>query len=446
MKHILEHFASLKADESWTYADLTPKDTTYLTHSYHRYPAKFIPQLVRRIIKEYSNEGELIYDPFVGCGTTLLEALLIQRRALGVDINPVAYLITKAKTTCIEPQLLKIHVSKFFAKLNSEKNKTHDKVIERVKESPNYDRVISWFDDDTTRDLSLILSLTEDVQEKAVQDFLKCGFSHILKNCSRWNMDSLKPVRDKDKNIPKAIPTFKRHIKHMTRKNRVYSQILPKKARRNISEFVEILCEDCRNISCKDGYVSLIVTSPPYVTSYEYADLHQLTLLWLNPETGITDNRKNYIGTKQPKNVGVKEIHSEIANEIVRKLKNEGSKVDGNKNHYLNGCAQAVSTYFAEMQQAFEQFIRVLKPGGIACIVVGNTTLGGVNILNAEVLSEISINVGFNLLKAIKRRIPSNKKWLPSVRDVETGQFASENSRNKKLVYPHEYIVILQKP
>ena len=123
MKRVLDYFASLRVDESWTFADLSPKDTTYLTHSYHRYPAKFIPQLVRRIIKEYSNEEELICDPFVGCGTTLLEALLIQRRALGVDINPVAYLITKAKTTCIEPQLLKMHVSEFFAKLNPEKNK-----------------------------------------------------------------------------------------------------------------------------------------------------------------------------------------------------------------------------------------------------------------------------------------------------------------------------------
>ena len=446
MKHILDYFASLKADESWTYADLTPKDTIYLTHSYHRYPAKFIPQFARRIIKEYSNEEELICDPFVGCGTTLLEALLIQRRALGVDINPVAYLITKAKTTCIEPQLLKMYVSKFFAKLDHEKNKTHNEVIERVKESLNYDRIRFWFNDDTIRDLSFILSLTEDVQEKAVQDFLKCGFSHILKNCSRWNMDSVKPARDKDKNMPKVIPTFKRHIRHMTRKNRAYCQILPKRVKRNISEYVEILCEDCRNIRCKDEYVSFIVTSPPYVTSYEYADLHQLTFLWLNPDTDITDNRKNYIGTKQPKDISVKEIHSEIANEIVRKLKNEASKVDGNKNHYLNGCAQAVSTYFAEMQQAFEQFIRVLKPCGIACIVIGNTTLGGVNILNAEVLSEISINVGFKLLKAIKRRIPSNKKWLPSIRNPETGQFASENSTNKKLVYLHEYIVILEKP
>ena len=99
----------MQADEFWTYADLTPKDTTYFTHSYHRYPAKFIPQLVRRIIKEYSNQEELICDPFVGCGTTLLEALLIQRRALGVDINPVAYLITKAK--CMHAKSIQLEKS-----------------------------------------------------------------------------------------------------------------------------------------------------------------------------------------------------------------------------------------------------------------------------------------------------------------------------------------------
>ncbi|MDH5266193.1 MAG: site-specific DNA-methyltransferase [Candidatus Bathyarchaeota archaeon] len=446
MKHILKYFASLKTDESWTYRDLTPKDTAYLTHSYHRYPAKFIPQLVRRIIKEYSNEEELICDPFVGCGTTLLEALLIQRRALGVDINPVAYLITKAKTTYIKPQLLEMHVSKLFAKLNPQKNKTDNKVMERIRESPNYDRVRFWFGDDTIRNLSLILSLIEDMQEKAVQDFLKCGFSHILKNCSCWNMDSIKPARDKDKNIPRAIPTFKRRIIHMTRKNKEYYEILPKKVKARLSDYLDVFCEDCRHIPCEDEYVSIIATSPPYVTSYEYADLHQLTLLWINPETDMTENRKDHIGTTQPKDVSVKEIHSEIGNEIVRRLKNEGSKVNGNKNHYLNGCADAVFTYFAEMQQAFEQFTRVLKPGGIASIVIGNTTLGDVNILNAEVLSEISINVGFKLLKVIKRQIPSNKKWLPSIRNQETGQFASTNCASNKLVYPHEYIIILEKP
>jgi len=106
MKQILNYFESLKADESWTYSELTPKYTTYLTHSYHRYPAKFIPQLVSRIIEENSKKHELVCDPFVGCGTTLLEGLLIRRHTLGLDINPIAYLISKTKTTPIQPEKL----------------------------------------------------------------------------------------------------------------------------------------------------------------------------------------------------------------------------------------------------------------------------------------------------------------------------------------------------
>ena len=150
MKHILEYFASLKADESWTYADLTPKDTTYLTHSYHRYPAKFIPQLVRRIINEYSNEEELVCDPFVGCGTTLLEGLLVQRYTIGLDVNPVAYLISKTKTTPIQPERLQKALKNFFTKLNIQKNNSNDCITAQIERTPSYGKIKFWFHQETT--------------------------------------------------------------------------------------------------------------------------------------------------------------------------------------------------------------------------------------------------------------------------------------------------------
>ncbi|MHA1721794.1 MAG: hypothetical protein ACTSXW_01830, partial [Candidatus Baldrarchaeia archaeon] len=78
-------------------------------------------------------------------------------------------------------------------------------------------------------------------------------------------------------------------------------------------------------------------------------------------------------------------------------------------------------------------------------IIIGNTTLGGIQIHNAEALTEIAINTGFKLKKVIKRRIPSGRKWLPTMRDPQTGQFTSNKKRNKKPAYPHEYIVFLKK-
>ena len=97
-------FDKVKIDSSWSFSDKTRKDTAYITHGYHRYPAKFIPQIVSRLIQKYTKEGGLLVDPFGGCGTTLVEPKIMGRPSIAVDINPVAVLITKAKITSIDPE------------------------------------------------------------------------------------------------------------------------------------------------------------------------------------------------------------------------------------------------------------------------------------------------------------------------------------------------------
>src|SRR3989338_351651 len=84
-------FKQLAEDTSWVFGNLTQKDTSYATHGFHKYPAKFIPQLAKRCIEENTKINEIVCDPFMGCGTTLIESLVSGRKAVGVDINPVAY-------------------------------------------------------------------------------------------------------------------------------------------------------------------------------------------------------------------------------------------------------------------------------------------------------------------------------------------------------------------
>ena len=69
-----EIFQQLAEDPSWVFEDLTQKDTSYATHGFHKYPAKFIPQLANRCIKENTDLNEVVCDPFMGCGTTLIES------------------------------------------------------------------------------------------------------------------------------------------------------------------------------------------------------------------------------------------------------------------------------------------------------------------------------------------------------------------------------------
>lgn len=182
--------------------------------------------------------------------------------------------------------------------------------------------------------------------------------------------------------------------------------------------------------------MSLIVTSPPYVTSYDYADIHQLTMLWLFPEVRVSEFRKEFIGTRQHKHASAKKIYSKIADQIVEELNENGIKP---------GYVKAVLNYFLDLQEAITEFHRLLKPVGKAAFVIGNTRYGRVDILNGEVLTEIALNLGFRSLNIVKRRIPYGAKFLPSARDPKTGCFASNNSQQKKMVYPHEYIVTLLK-
>ena len=63
-------------------------DQSYLTHGLHKYPAKFFPELPRWLIKRYSKENDTILDPFSGSGTTSVEAVLLKRNSVGIDVDP----------------------------------------------------------------------------------------------------------------------------------------------------------------------------------------------------------------------------------------------------------------------------------------------------------------------------------------------------------------------
>src|SRR5712692_9928336 len=82
---------------NWSFAELKRVETLWGPHGYHRYPAKFIPQLVHRIIESYSAPGELVGDPFLGSATAGIEALRLGRRFWGSDISQIALVISRAK-------------------------------------------------------------------------------------------------------------------------------------------------------------------------------------------------------------------------------------------------------------------------------------------------------------------------------------------------------------
>ncbi len=421
-KQITTLFAKTKIDHSWSFSEKTRKDTAYITHGYHRYPAKFIPQIVSRLAEKYTREDDLVVDPFGGCGTTLVESKVMGRPSIAVDINPVAVLITKAKITPIDPS----KIEKEFTTLQKRLGTYNENI--KVK-APEHERIDYWFRPEEKRKLAFIFTEISEIEDRDSRDFFFCGFSNILKNCSIWLQKSNKPTRDFEKEPSEPIKTFLKQIKMMLRGNIQLFELLSEKGYLKVSS--KVVCADARTVPAKDNSVSLIVTSPPYVTSYEYADLHQLTALWLEYTKDLSDFRKRFIGTSSYSKKDL-ELNSSIAENIRKELMGKDKKT-----------AEEVSTYFSEMNQVFIEMKRVLRKGGKACIVIGNTGLKGTEILNAEVFIEQLQNLGLKIADIIKREIPS--KNLPSVRDEKTGKFARITDKNKIFAYPTEYILIMEK-
>ena len=408
-------FADIRIELSWSFAGATIKDTAYITHGFYTYPAKFIPQLARRLIVEHSREGELVIDPFMGSGTTLVEAMVQNRRGLGVDVNEIAALVSKVKTTPLDQARLQRAGERVLARLE-----------DKAQNEALPERIDYWFAPDTKRKLLLLRTEILRVRDRDIKDFLLVAFAQILKSCSIWMQKSVKPTRHFDKPAVDPWQRFSLQWRRMLQRHEAFLLCLRGKELGG----AEAKNADCRRLPCKDGEAALVVTSPPYVTSYEYADLHQLPALWLGHLEELAPFRQKFIGSQGRARTHDLELESARAERIVERL-GRGKK------------AESVRHYFADMLESFAEMQRVLRPGGKAAIVIGNTSLQGVEILNAEVFEEQLHALGFATADIIKREIPS--KMLPSVRDEKNGRFVSNGHAQKQLAYPTEYILVMEK-
>ena len=430
-EEIINLFNTKKVDEDWSFVEYKPSDTGKWTHNYHRYPAKFIPQLVEKLIDEYIPYKDAhINDPFMGCGTTVVTAISRGFKASGTDINKIAYLITRVKSTPIEPEYLNKKIEQLMSRLkvlNGTQITLFNDKIEPLIPQKHIDRINYWFTEENKNKLGKILRVIYDENDEVIKNFFLVAFSHILKNCSIWLQGSTKPTRDLEKKSVKPYDALRRHLMKMRSGNEAFYKVVPDRIRKNINQYLNIEIGDARKQPVSDETVDLVVTSSPYVTSYEYADLHQLSTIWLDLADDLTDYKKGFIGTSYKKYEN-KRLKSSISADIVDKMSKKSKKM-----------AKEIEAFFIDMEEVFDESFRILKHGGRCCYVIGDTKLKGIDILNAEVFAESLQYSGFKFDRLIKREIPS--KILPQKRDEKTGRFANNHEANSE-AYPIEYIVI----
>lgn len=418
----IRDFDNIPVDSDWAFDQ--ERSVSKWTHGYHRYPAKFLPNVVEKLIELYQPQQDgVIADLFAGCGTTLIEAKAHGYASIGTDINPIAILITRVKTTPINPDML----------LNAYKGvveKFDDYTSEAFVDLRKHERIDYWFTKENKYKIAFLYQCTNEIENVEIKEFFLVAISHILKNCSRWLQSSTKPQVDPNKEVIDPFEAFKQHCQQMMNGNRQFYLRIQENHFENVA--CEIIEGDARRTGIPAESVDTIITSPPYVTSYEYADIHQLTGYWMELFGDLATFRQKFIGTSYSEKTSLEVTGSKLANDIIQSL-NEKSK----------RMARNVAAYFNDMQQVAEEMAQILKPGGKACVVIGNTTLRNVTIKSSEVFYEFLCNAGLTEKAIIKRNIPN--KLMPTLRDKTSGRFTTLDNKDCKKVYPNEYIIIVQK-
>ena len=343
----------------WDFKDFK---TQYMTHTFHSYPARFIPQIPLTFIKLFTEEEDTVLDPFCGCGTTVVESFYNNRHSIGNDFNPLATLISKVKTTKVEKQKLMYLLSMLPESLDTSRI-DKDKIQKRLENLPKRN-ISELFDYHTVSELKAIKLLLEEIKEKDV-DLYDIGC--LALSSTIWAY----------------VETGTRDDIYNSFSRRLYSITTELDKMNNLIKYnpnVTIINGDSRNLDAvKSKSVDLIVTSPPYVNALDYYRTHMYNMFWLDIDIGIF--KKHEIGS-----------HS----------------------HFVANRFRLLSEYLGDMLRSMIEMNRVLKKGKICAIVIGNSSLEYELIESHKFFEDMAKFIGFLPLRNYPRNIDKTKKYTNS--------------------------------
>ena len=304
-----EEISFAVSSQDWEFAN---EDTQYASHNIHRYSGKFIPQIARSAIQLLTEPQEIVFDPYLGSGTTALEAILLNRKCIGVDINPLAILISKVKTTVLPVDELEEFRGRLIESVNifddgqlsfSYYDHLYKGSLSSPEDSERYADLWNkkWYQDHVLRQLIMIYDVIEGIPEEELRDIAKVAFSDILRKSS--NASSKYPNVMYDKNHPEKKLPLKSFIASFTD---VINNLIDLSRRVGDTHYkCQIMLDNNTSLSLDDESVDAIVTHPPYIAAVPYAEYGSLSLEWLGYSSKELDSKLTG-GKRHSKDVAVR--------------------------------------------------------------------------------------------------------------------------------------------
>jgi site-specific DNA-methyltransferase (cytosine-N4-specific) len=384
-------------------------DTQYSTHALHTYVAAMVPQLAEHLVTTYVPKGQTVFDPFCGGGAVMAEAVRHSRRAIGSDINPLAALIAKVKSTYVKRQAIE--------KACMYVGKHAERGIDGSMKFPDNYNIEYWFHPYTISELSSIALVLkrceqESLFSKDVIDVLKLVFSATVRDVMLTYRNEVRLRRLEPSDLRKFKPNA--FICFAQRSKLAASRIgsLPKEA------FAQIYVHDVRSLPHPDKSFHSIICSPPYGderNGVSYLQFSKYMLYWLGfTRDTVIDARNRTIGSLSSQKEVPSETYMTVSKEIIS-----------------NGADNGGLAFYAGYYSALKEMVRVIREYVI--IVIGNRVLKQVVIENGRITAELMDSLGWNLAERYERTLPS--KRLPKLRRELSHGFGGAIDKEDVLVF-----------
>jgi len=334
-------------------------------HTIHPYPAKFIPQIPRRLIELFHPAGDaVLLDPFCGSGTTLVEAIDAGIDAWGIDSNPLACLISRVKTTPIQGDLIAAGRDIIL--------RARDMTLSGEVRVPAIPRLDHWFKPDIQQALAALVVQIADLSDPTALKAFQVALSSIIVRVSNQESDTRYAAIEKHLSANDVFEHFRNAVSIVNRAVKGLTDNLLRRLGK-----ATVLNRDTVALSPEElpRNVGLVITSPPYPNAYEYWLYHKYRMYWLGMDP-----------------IAVRE--QEI----------------GARPHFFRKHAQSEKDFERQMSACFQLLSQVMLPAAKACFLVGRSIIHGRVIDNTMLLARAAQAHGFKVEGTVERRIPAHRK------------------------------------
>ncbi len=374
-------------------------------HRWFQYKEGFSYKLVEMLLREFGADParHRVFDPFVGCGTTVLVARQMGLSGWGIDILPVAVFVSRVKLR----EIFEYDVEKLKAQ------------IERLRQvpfrppaqsAPQDIRIIRLaYDPVVLEQILFFQEQIQQVEDEAIREFLMLGLMAILERVSYTSKDGQYLRLKRGKQILPVRPILLAQLEMM------FNDLLGEQKQLTLPGLSPSLTHACNGqvyvaradarafCDSFDDYADLVITSPPYLNRYDYSRIYslELCLQFVHRFEELKQVRHSLLRSHiESRQAPTDDVRHPALVEILNNL--NGQNLNNPRIPVM------IKGYFEDMNLALKQLARICRPGAKVALVVANARFHGELIPVDLLLSELAVDAGFEVERIIVTRYKGN--------------------------------------